>query len=136
MGRVSIGVLFRAPGAGAQQLRGRTRSIALSRAGEIMATSVRPQPLASAEPKITRKHAGWVSSNSFDAIGVKYEMSTPIWFYKYFMPQANYGAVTAALVGAFNLLFQLALAPRDRSTISVDPVDRNAYTTRASAIGL
>jgi hypothetical protein len=69
-------------------------------------------------PKMTMKHASWVSSNSFDAIGVTYEMNSPIWFYKYFMSEANYGAVTAGMMDAFNLLFELtpcagaAQAPR------------------------
>lgn len=98
-----------------------------------MTTSARPQPLTAAAPKITMKHAGWVSSNSFDAIGVTYEMNSPIWFYKYFMSEANYGAISAAMIEAFGLLFQLTPAPVGGAH-TVDAVDGFVYTIKPSMV--
>ena len=97
-----------------------------------MTTSARPQPLTAAAPKITMKHAGWVSSNSFDAIGVTYD-EQPDLVHKYLASEGTAGAISAAMIEAFGLLFQLTPAPVGGAH-TVDAVDGFVYTIKPSMV--
>ena len=57
------------------------------------------------------KPARWVESGAFDAIGVRYEFNSPIFYFKYFLSEAMVGAITAPIMQAFNLLFELTPVP-------------------------
>lgn len=81
-------------------------------------------------PLTIGKHGTWVTSNAFDAIGVTYEYNSPIFYYKYFMAEALFGAVTGPMMQAFNAIFELTPAPVPLPPNAPPPVENNIYRVK------
>lgn len=80
------------------------------------------------------KHARWVESGAFDAIGARYEFNSPVFYYKYFMSEAMVGAITAPIMQAFNLLFELTPAPAPPIPGGPEPVEGQIFRVKPAMV--